>query len=93
MKAQESLSPDQAAFYRPAVHDAFIALSRAKRNLMPDATWFRALEDVLYAMDPTSKRRDRAIEMQARLFSIDSILVAEGRAMIRPWPSNARSAM
>ena len=39
MKAQESLSPDEAAFYRPVVHEAFIALSRAKRNSTPDARW------------------------------------------------------
>src|SRR4051794_22614599 len=44
LEVEESLSPDESAFYKPAVHEAFVAFSHIHRNSTPNAGWFNALD-------------------------------------------------
>src|SRR3982750_915324 len=51
LAVEETLSPDESAFYKPAVHEAFVALSHIRKNSTPDAGWFNALDDVLICVE------------------------------------------
>lgn len=51
MKIEEQFAPDEQAFYAPAVHEGFNAISHVRRNSTPDAKWFTALDDILICMD------------------------------------------